>query len=131
MASSVSSVALVPVSAHAARPVAIRPVDAGLAPSFDADALRRETALRAETLDQARQDGNRSAGDRQTRAEPAAGRTASTSNAAFVTQLLAQDQPAERRRLPFAEASLAYGRFREEPKAGFILDAPQRVDLKV
>lgn len=109
----------------------MRPADAGLAPSFDADALRRESALRAETLEQARQDDSRSAGDRQASPEPAAGRTASTSNSAFVTQLLAQDQPAERRRSPLAEAALAYGRFREEPKAGFILDPPQRVDLKV
>jgi len=131
MVSSVSSVALVPAGALAARPVAIRPADAGLAPAFDADALRRDATLRAETLDQSSQESNRSAGDRQAGAEPAAGRTASTSNAAFVTQLLAQDQPAERRRSPFAEAALAYGRFREEPKAGFILDPPRRVDVKV
>lgn len=131
MASSISSVALVPVSALAARPVAIRPTDANLAPSFDAEALRRETALRAETLDQDRQENNRRAGDRQASPEPAARLTALAGNAAFVTQLLAQDQPAERRSSPFAEAALAYRRFREEPKAGFILDLPKRVDLKV
>ena len=127
MASSVSSVALIPISPLTTRSMALRPIEAGVPTAFDADALRRDKTLRAETIGEARPGD---AGSRQADSRPAPGRTTPTSNAAFVTQLLAQDQPTERRKSPFADAARAYGRFREEPKNGFVLDPPHRIDLK-
>ncbi len=135
MASSVSSVALVPVASLTARSMALRPIEAGVPTAFDADALRRGQALQAETVGKARAgdagETSEGASSRQSASQPAPGRTTPTGNAAFITQLLAQDRPAERRRTPFADAALAYGRFRKEPVAGFVLDLPQRVDMKV
>lgn len=135
MASSVSSVALVPVTSLTARSTALRPVEAGVATAFDANALRRDQALRTETVGKARagDTGEPSGGanSRQATSRPAPGQSTPTGNAAFATQLLAQDQPAERRRTSFADAVLAYGRFRKEPAAGFVLDLPQRIDVKV
>lgn len=135
MASSVSSVALVPATSLTARSMALRPIEAGVPTAFDADALRRDQALRAETVGKARAadagETSGSASRRQAASQPAPSQTTPTGNAAFITQLLAQDQPAERRRTPFADAALAYGRFRKEPATGFVLDPPQRIDLKV
>lgn len=135
MVSSVSSVALVPISALTARSVAVRPIEAGVVAPFDTNALRRDQTLQAETLDQARRDVARGesgdAGDQRENPGDRPGQTFRTGNAPFLAQLLAQDQPAERKRSPFADAAQAYGRFHGEPKTGFILDLPQRVDLKV
>lgn len=135
MASSVSSVALVPVTSLTTRSMALRPIEAGVAAAFDADALRRDQALRTETVGKGRAGGadepREGANSRQATSQPAPGQTTPTGNAAFVTQLLAQDQPAERRRTSFADVALAYGRFRKEPAAGFVLDLPQRIDVKV
>ncbi len=135
MASSVSSVALVPVTALTTRSMALRPVELGVPATFDAGAPRRDQALLGETVGKARPgDAGETGGgarSRQAASQATPGRTTPTDNAAFIAQLLAQDQPAERRRSAFADAALAYGRFRKEPAAGFVLDPPQRVDLKV
>lgn len=134
MASSVSSVALIPISPFTTHSTALRPVEAGVPTAFDADALRRGNTLQSETTGEARpeeaSDKGGGAGSRQADPQPASGRPTPASNAAFVAQLLAQDQPAERRRSPFADAARAYRRLSEEPKSGFVLDPPQRIDLK-
>jgi hypothetical protein len=137
MASSVSSVALVPVSAVYPRTGVLRPVDAGTQPDFDAQALRRAQALQAETLRET--SGEQAQEQRPDAAEAEAdrgrqgsrGQRPAGDSAPFVAQLLAQDQPPPRRRDPFAEAARAYGRFREEPRVGFVLDAPARIDIRV
>ena len=140
MASSVSSVALVHVTALSQRPVALRPIDAGVrigaAPGLEAEALRQAQAFQAETLreapsDRARQQSSDSSEASQERSS-SGGRGAPTGdNTPFLAQLLAQDQPPPRQPNPFAEASRAYGRFREEPRTGFVLDLPERVDVRV
>src|SRR5688572_6787835 len=123
MASSVSSVALVPVSAIPPRSVALRPVDANAqpqaTPGFDAEALRRTQALQATTLREA--SSGRTSEQRGDTAETgredqhSSGRRPAGDSAPFLAQLLAQDQPPSRPRDPFAQASRAYGRLQEEP----------------
>lgn len=139
MASSVSSVALVPVSAIYPRSVALRPVDVGAqpeaAPGIDAEALRRAQALQAATLREA--PSERTPEQRRDTAETgredqrSGGRRPAGDSAPFLAQLLAQDQPPPRPRDPFAQASRAYGRLQEEPRLGFVLDAPARIDVTV
>lgn len=138
MTSSVSSVSLVPVNALSQRSVALRPVDAGvqLAPAPDLDALRRAQAFQTAALrdapgERARNPRDDAAETAREEAQPSGRRTPLGNSAPFVAQLLAQDQPPSRRRDPFAEASRAYGRFREVPRTGFILDPPDRVDVTV
>ncbi|MBM3533583.1 MAG: hypothetical protein FJX60_11170 [Alphaproteobacteria bacterium] len=135
MVSSISS-ALVPISAIYPQSRALRPVDGGAfseaAPGFDAEAHRQVQALRAETLREAPsqpRDGREAAADRNQ--QDLRSRRPDGDSAPFLAQALAQDQPPSRRRGPFAEAARAYGRFQEAPRAGFVLDTPAKVDLKV
>lgn len=127
MASSVSSVLLVPTNAVALRPAPLRPVDAGVRAGFDPEALRRSQTFQADRREQERTgsiDSERAGADAARR--PAV----SGDNAAFVTQLLNQDQAAPQRP-SFADAARAYGRFSDEPQSGFVIDLPARVDVKV
>jgi hypothetical protein len=138
MASSVSSVALVPVNAIPPRSVALRPVDADAqpqaTPGFDPEALRRTQALQATTLREAPSgQTSEQRGDTAETGEDqrSSGRRPAGDSAPFLAQLLAQDQPPSRPRDPFAQASRAYGRLQEEPRIGFVLDMPARIDVKV
>jgi len=128
MASSVSSVSLVPINAVALRPAPLRPVDAGVPAGFDTEALRQSQAFQAE---QRREQERTRSADSERAGTDAGRRQAFTGdNVAFVTQLLNQDQAAAKRP-SFADAARAYGRFQEEPQSGFVIDLPARVDVKV
>ena len=127
MASSVSSVALVPINAVALRPAPLRPVDAGVPAGFDPEALRQSQAFEAERREQ---ELTRSADSGRADADAGRRQAFTGDNAAFVTQLLNQDQAAPKRP-SFADAARAYGRFQEEPQSGFVIDPPARVDVKV
>lgn len=128
MASSISSVSLVPINTIASRPAALRPVDAGVPAGFDPEALRQSQAFQAEQRSE--QERTRSAESEHTGADAGRRQAFTGDNAAFVTQLLNQDQ-ASPKRPSFADAARAYGRFREEPQSGFVIDLPSRVDVKV
>ena len=51
--------------------------------------------------------------------------------AAFLAQLFAQDEPVEEQPDPFADASRAYERFREERDTSLFVDARDPIDVKV
>ncbi|MBL8688944.1 MAG: hypothetical protein JNL04_07575 [Rhodospirillaceae bacterium] len=127
MASSISSVSLVPINAVALRPAPLRPVDAGVPAGLDPEALRQSQAFQAERREQER---TRSADSERAGADAGRREAFTGDNAAFVTQLLNQDQ-ASPKRPSFADAARAYGRFQEEPRTGFVIDLPSRVDVKV
>ena len=127
MASSVSSVSLVPIKAVAPRPAPLRPVDAGIPAGFDPEALRQNQAFQAERREQER---TRSADSERASADAGRRQAFSGDNAAFVTQLLNQDQAAPKRP-SFVDAARAYGRFQDEPQSDFVIDLPARVDVKV
>ncbi len=127
MASSVSSAALVPISALALRAAPVRPADAGLPALFD-PAASRQSQAQAEPLPQQDQAQSRDGAQADTGAQS---RTAlSGDSAPFLAQLLNQDQPPPKQP-SLADATRAYARFREEPQSGFVLDEPARVDVKV
>lgn len=128
MASSVSSVSLVPINAVALRPAALRPVDAGVPAGFDPEALRQSQTFQAEQRRE--QERTRSADSERAGTDAGRRQALTGDNAAFVTQLLNQDQAAPKPP-SFADATRAYSRFREEPRSGFILDQPARIDVKV
>lgn len=124
MASSISSVALVPISAVAPRPAALEPVGTGAAAAFAPEALRQSQA-QAETFERTRNRESERFGT-----EPERRQTFGGNNAPFTAQLLNQGQDAPKPP-SFADATRAYSRFREEPQTGFILDQPARIDVKV
>ncbi|MBM3546010.1 MAG: hypothetical protein FJX54_03585 [Alphaproteobacteria bacterium] len=137
---SVSSVALVPVSAVYPRPGALKPVAAGAttegATGFDVEALRRVGTFQAETLREAprapfEQPRPEAAETGTGRGGQGSGRRPAGDSAPFLAQLLAQDQPPQRQRDPFAEAARAYSRFQEQPRTGFVLEVPAKVDVRV
>ncbi len=130
MASSVSSVALVPINV-AQRPPALRPVDAGAPTAFDLDAIRRAQAAQAEAPREPRA-GEAQGDDTGSDRRSGSGRQAPAGDSApFLAQLLSQERPASSTPPSPGDVSRAYGRFREEPQSGFVLDQPARIDVRV
>lgn len=134
MASSVSSVALVPFGAIASRSPTVRPAEAGL-PAPAARGPESE-ALQSSQVSQAAPEGRSDTPPGHFRQGSQAGtetadRPGRSDSALFLAQVFAQDRPASANQPSSADVTRAYGGFREEPKTGFILDLPERVDLTV
>jgi len=133
---SVSSVDLVPIGAIYSRSSALSPVDArSPSASFEAEPGFRVQPLQAETLREASsqqaEPQPRNTAETQAARDRQDGRQRPFGNGApFLTQLLAQDQPVSPTADPFAQAARAYGRFKEAPSTGFVLDAPARIDVR-
>ena len=127
MASSVSSTALVPISAISLRPAPVRPANALVPAAFDLETSRRSKA-QSEALRQ--QEQARSQDSARSQAEGDRRQAFTGESTPFLAQLFNQDQPSPKRP-SFSEATRAYARFQEEPQSGFVLDQPARVDMKV
>ncbi len=130
------------------RATALRPISAGDAGARSSDKPQAEAeALREDELYRLRPEGAEShsasagtSGERPSAGEEAGERRFETRSetpsflrgaAAFLAQLLAQDEPVEEQPDPFGDASRAYERFREERDTSLFVDARDPIDVKV
>jgi hypothetical protein len=135
---------MLPSPVQASRTVALRPISAGDAgarsggkPEVDAEALREDELRRLYGPDLDKEysrEGTRSGSAARSEdddEEPAAVEipVVGAGDAAFLAQLLAQDEPAEEPVDPYRDASRAYGRFREERHVGLVIDIRDPVDV--